>query len=310
MRRRTACTSRRLCSRSCSASGARLPVERDSADHEPDRDQLERLGELREHDQADDRGGRREQRHEQGVGRPGRIRAIASWSHTYGTTDEVTPTPSPAPKRDRIGQGTASTGRSPIGVATAAATSIAVASPSIPPRRSSRETRWARVSVEGKEAGVREREREAEHAPRQLNVRQQRDAADRHCQRGSVPERPRPERRQGDHRHELDRRHGREGQARDREIEAAVHHRQRQPHPDDRSPRAAVEARPEPPGMPPRRVDGGPRTRCGARRRRAAPGRARTGARRTRVRGSGRPRFRRSRPSPAPPRYGCGPGSA
>ena len=70
-----------------------------------------------------------------------RMRAMASWSQTYGITDDVMPTPIPA--RSAAGARKAgAAAQPPIGVATRSATSIAAASPSIPPSDGSRETRW------------------------------------------------------------------------------------------------------------------------------------------------------------------------
>ena len=69
-------------------------------------------------------------------------RAIASWSHTYGITDEVTPTPMPA----AIATGSSTCGRTaqpPIAVLTGAATSIAAPSPSMPASPGTRDTRCA-----------------------------------------------------------------------------------------------------------------------------------------------------------------------
>ena len=59
-------------------------------------------------------------------------RAIASWSKTYGTTEDATPTPMPAP----MATGSKRAGAAlepPIGVIATTATSIAVARPSIRP---------------------------------------------------------------------------------------------------------------------------------------------------------------------------------
>jgi hypothetical protein len=69
-------------------------------------------------------------------------RVIASWSHTYGITDDVMPTPIPAP----IATGSSrcgTTAQPPITVLTGAAISIAPASPSMPLNRDARDTRCA-----------------------------------------------------------------------------------------------------------------------------------------------------------------------
>jgi hypothetical protein len=69
-------------------------------------------------------------------------RAIASWSVTYGITDDEIPTPIPASSPT----GSSAAGAAchpPSGVTTTSATSIAAASPSIPPTAGWRATRWA-----------------------------------------------------------------------------------------------------------------------------------------------------------------------
>ena len=71
-----------------------------------------------------------------------RRRAIASWSKTYGTTDDAMPTPMPAARAT----GSSSTGAAlepASGVTQTAATSIAAARPSIRPIPGARERRWA-----------------------------------------------------------------------------------------------------------------------------------------------------------------------
>ena len=68
-------------------------------------------------------------------------RAIASWSDTYGITDEQMPTPMPA--ATATGSVNAPTAcQPPIGVDTSRATSIDRASPSMPSSPSVRATRW------------------------------------------------------------------------------------------------------------------------------------------------------------------------
>jgi hypothetical protein len=69
-------------------------------------------------------------------------RAIASWSHTYGMTEEVTPTPIPAPSA--IGSVRCGPACQPPSAVTAGtASSIAAASPSMPPSPDCRDTRCA-----------------------------------------------------------------------------------------------------------------------------------------------------------------------
>ncbi len=72
-------------------------------------------------------------------------RAMASWSQTYGITDEQMPTPTPAASsRGSVSAGTAWT--KPMGSAAAEAMSIASARPSMPLRAGLREARWARTT--------------------------------------------------------------------------------------------------------------------------------------------------------------------
>ena len=72
------------------------------------------------------------------------MRAMASWSQTYGITEEVIPTPIPAASATgSTSAGTAS--QPPSGVATTHAISIAAASPSMPLIPGCWATRWART---------------------------------------------------------------------------------------------------------------------------------------------------------------------
>src|SRR4051812_38973099 len=70
------------------------------------------------------------------------IRAIASWSRTYGITDEEMPTPMPAASATGSPNAGAACA-SPTGETTTKATSIAAASPSTPPTTPCRATRCA-----------------------------------------------------------------------------------------------------------------------------------------------------------------------
>ena len=79
----------------------------------------------------------------------------------------------------------------------------------------------AEHDVEGEEHRVRERERDPERLGLELDVREQVDAGDRQQQGGAVPQGPRPEGGERDHRQELDRRDRPERQPVDREVEAA-----------------------------------------------------------------------------------------
>jgi len=71
-------------------------------------------------------------------------RAIASWSNTYGITDDEMPTPIPAAIATGSPSALAACG-SPIGQTNTKAQSIAAASPSTPPIVGLRATRWART---------------------------------------------------------------------------------------------------------------------------------------------------------------------
>jgi hypothetical protein len=101
-------------------------VNRHAGHDERDAEQLDRGRQLREHDDADDGRCRGQQRDEQRVSR-----AIASWSQTYGMTDDATPTPMPA--AIAIGSSSAGTAFQPAsGVTTTSAASIDAARPSSP----------------------------------------------------------------------------------------------------------------------------------------------------------------------------------
>lgn len=69
-------------------------------------------------------------------------RAIASWSHTYGMTEDVIPTPMPAPSATGSSRwGTAC--QPPRAQTAGTASSIETASPSTPPTFDWRDTRCA-----------------------------------------------------------------------------------------------------------------------------------------------------------------------
>jgi hypothetical protein len=78
---------------------------------------------------------------------------MASWSHTYGITDEVTPTPMPAPTAtgsSRCG----ATAALPSGVIATAAISIAAPNPSMPVNPRARETRCASTMYSANSAAL------------------------------------------------------------------------------------------------------------------------------------------------------------
>ena len=181
-------------------------------------------------------------------------RAIASWSQTYGITDEAMPTPIPAASATgSVNAGTARPARQRRhddqrhehrSAERVDAARFAAAGDAVPEH-----------DVEREEDGVGERERDAERLPLEPHVREQVDAGDGQEQREAVPRRPRSERRQRDHRQELDRRDRSERQPVDREVEAGVHHREHGAPGDHGAPRGRRHARVRPPRPAPERED-------------------------------------------------------
>ena len=179
-------------------------------------------------------------------------RAIASWSHTYGITDEAMPTPIPGRERDRVREcrhgGPARQRRHDDQrdehrrAERVDPARLAAASDAVPEH-----------DVEREEDGVRECERNAERLALEPDVREQVDAGDGEHQREPVPRRPRPERRERDHRQELDRRDRAERQPVDREVEAGVHHGEHGAPRDHGPPRGRRHARVRPPRPAPER---------------------------------------------------------
>ena len=228
---------------------------------------------------------------------------MASWSKTYGMTDDVTPTAIPA--AIATGSEKASCGaREPDrrdeeegeqhcrGQAVDPAQSRA-------PRNTVRED-----DVGGEQRSVCERERDADRLALEPHVRQQEDAGGRRPDRGDVAPRARTDRRQRDRPDELDRRDRRQRQPVDRDVEADIHRGKHGSQGDDQRPSAAIEREKRPPGPPPKRRRSPRPKRSGARRRRARrPGRRE--APRRKVRGSGRRRCRRSTPARARRRRGA-----
>ena len=267
-------------------------MNRDRGDDQRDAEALPRARDLREHDDPDHGRGRRQQRHHQRVGGAGQP-DIASWSHTYGITDEVTPTPIPA----AIATGSSTCGTTaqpPIAVLTGAAISIAAPSPSMPPTPA-RATRGARARCTARTGPRCRRERDSEGLTRHLHRDQAVHPGHREREREPVADRANADRREHDHRQELDRGHGSERQSRDRLVEAAVHHREHAP--SATTSHTVVVGRSE---RAPRPAPDREHDRCAARsaatRPRAAPP-ARTAAPRTPARDSGTPRCRRSTPA-------------
>ena len=116
-------------------------MDGDAHDDECDAGDLGERRDLGEDDDADHRCCGGEQRDHEGVGLRLR-RAMASWSQTYGTTDDETPTPTAA--ASATGSTNAGTAcPMPIGSAMTAATSIASAKPvDAAARRGLCATRW------------------------------------------------------------------------------------------------------------------------------------------------------------------------
>ena len=151
----------------------------------------------------------------------------------------------------------------------------------------------AQDDVEGEEAGIREREREAEWLDDEEHVGEEVDAGDRDEKRERVAGGPCSEGGERDHRQELDRSDRPERQPLDREVEAAVHDAERGAEGEDQPKSARVELRPAAPRLAPESEhssccrDSQPGDAKGPRPRRTA-------GRRTPGRGSGRRRCRRS----------------
>jgi hypothetical protein len=90
---------------------------------------------------------------------------MASWSQTYGITDEVTPTPMPAPSAtgsSRCG----TTAPPPSGVIATAAISMAAPNPSIPRRPVERERRCASTMYSANSAALAKAKPKATATPR------------------------------------------------------------------------------------------------------------------------------------------------
>ena len=118
------------------------------------------------------------------------MRAIASWSQTYGITDDVIPTPIPASSTTgSTSAGTAS--QPPSGVATTQRDEHGGGEPVDPGHRPVLRHAVRDDDVEGEERRVGEGERQPDRLGRELDVREQVDAADGEHERGAVPERPR-----------------------------------------------------------------------------------------------------------------------
>ena len=210
-----------------SAARPRSRVDRNRNHHERDAHDLERRsGSARARGLRRRRGGGWEQGDHERVGRARSRRDIASWSKTYGMTDEARADTDPGRDRDRIGE---CRQRAPAG-----------------DRRCDdrREDHREREAVEAPErracaqGGARARctpRRGAALAnanarptgsPSSSDVRQHVDAGDRDAECRGIATPSRAEGRERDHRQELDRRHGAQRKAVDRDVEARVHPRE------------------------------------------------------------------------------------
>lgn len=103
--------------------------------------------------------------------------------------------------------------------------------------------------------GVGERERHAQRRSRQAHVGEQVHAGHSQSQRARVPGGSGAERRERDHRQELDRGHRSQGQPADRLVEAGVHHGEDDAHPQDQAPGVRPGRPVGAPGAPPERED-------------------------------------------------------
>ena len=220
------------------------------------------------------------------------MRAIASWSQTYGMTDEAMPTPIAA--RSTTGSAKARERRPAADRRRDDKRHQHRGGEAVDPaeRRLPRDA-VAEDDVEREERRVREREGEAERLGDEEHVGEEVDAGDRDDERESVARGPGTEGGERDHRQELDRSDRPERQPLDREVEAAVHDAERRAEGEDQPRLAASSSSQRAPRPAPERED---HRGC----RDPQPGDAerldarRTAGRRTPGRGSGRRRCRRS----------------
>ena len=113
-------------------------------------------------------------------------RAIASWSQTYGITEDAIPTPTPAASATgSVRAGSAS--QPPIGVTTTRAISIDAARPSMPLTCSPCATRWPSTMYAAKRTAFASCERDAERLALEPDVGEEVDAADGERERRRVP---------------------------------------------------------------------------------------------------------------------------
>ena len=228
-----------------------------------------------------------------------RSRAMASWSVTYGITEEQRPTAIPQSQPARMGEGGTAPPR-PNGVATTAATSMAAPSWSMPliaPRVPSLllpsgvgvGDPVAEDHVEHEAGTVGEGEHEPERFADDPEVGQRGDTADRDDQGEEVAAGAGPGGGQDDDAEELDGADRRQRQPVDGEVEQRVHRRQHGPQADQHQRWRGLERRDQPPRPAP---EGEDHRRAGD----PQPGdaqharRGRTGAPRRTARGSGRSR--------------------
>ena len=211
--------------------------------------------------------------------------AIASWSVTYGITDEQIPTPTPAANATGSVNACAAWGAA-TGVTATAAISIAAPSPSMPEIAGWRADPVREHDVGRKQGRVGKRERKPQGLRGQLHMAELVDAGHRERERERVAWTAHADRRQHDDREELDRGDRAQRQPGDRLVEAAVHRREDRAPADQQPDRGPVQPAERAPRPSPQREHHAPPMRSEAMPRRApAPGR--TAARRTTGRGSG-----------------------
>jgi hypothetical protein len=223
-------------------------VARPSGDHEPHPGGVGRCGDLPEHDEADRRRRGREERDEKRIGRarkPRHRELVADVGDDRGRDAHA----DPRSHEHRVGQGVRGRGgrrrdrdrrrehrtRQPVDARDARASGDPV----------------GEDDVAGEEPGVREGDGDPERRSAQVHIGYRVDAAGGNAERDTVPGRPHPDRREPDHRQELDRGHGTERQVVDGRVEAGVHGRQDAPHERDEPAGLRAGLRQGAPGAPP-----------------------------------------------------------
>jgi ribonuclease E len=264
-------------------------VERDRQRHQRDPAEVEGRRKLREDDGADDGGGRRQQGDEERVGRASepRHRQLVEdvRDDRRGDADADA-----RPQRDRGGQ--RRSGRARADGRDGDQRDDHRAGETVDSADPARARDAVREhAVAGEQGGVREREGDAERLAAEADVREEVDAAGGRRHRGHVAARPDAEHGQQHRPQELDRSHGRERQAVDRDVDARVHRGEHHAERRDQPAALPVEAAQRPPRpAPEREYDGG--------RRDAQPGDAEHVDPREEQHGEGRPEVVEERADP------------